>query len=192
MRIGLLGGSFNPAHAGHVAISVDALKRFGLDQVWWLVSPHNPMKDINDMAEYAVRMDKAVQVAAVHPRIRVTDIEQRLGTRYTVDTLHALQARYSHHRLVWLMGADNVLDFHHWKQWDRIFQQMPIIVYDREHRLHRAVRCKATQAFKNYRFSRLGRAFSTPAWIYVAARNHPLSATSLRKKLGKAAFDGVY
>ena len=130
LRVGLLGGSFNPAHDGHRAISLAALRALNLDQVWWLVSPQNPLKPVKGMAGFAERMAGARAVAR-HPRIRVTDLEARLGTRYTVDTVRRLRARAERHRYVWLMGADNLLQLPRWQGWVEIVRRIPIAVLDR-------------------------------------------------------------
>jgi len=130
-RIGLLGGSFNPAHGGHRAISLAALRALGLDEVWWLVSPGNPLKDTaRDMAPLAIRLASA-RAMARHAPIRASDIESRLGTRYTVDTLKALARRYPNKRFIWLMGADNLAQFDQWKDWRGIARAMPIAVVAR-------------------------------------------------------------
>jgi len=123
-RIGLLGGSFNPAHAGHLHISHEALKRFKLDEVWWLVSPQNPLKERAGMAPLAERVKAARKVASGDRRLRVTDLESRLGTYYTVDTLAKLRARLPRLKFVWLMGADNLLQLAHWKNWPGILPVM--------------------------------------------------------------------
>ena len=127
---GLLGGSFNPAHGGHRAISLAALAALGLDDVWWLVSPGNPLKPTQGMAPLAARVANAQKVARKAP-IRVTAIERELGTRYTVDTLRALQRRYPKRRFVWLMGADNLAEFDRWRDWRGIARAMPIAVIAR-------------------------------------------------------------
>ena len=116
LRIGLLGGSFNPAHAAHRAVSLLALKRLALDRVWWLVSPGNPLKDTSALPPLADRIAAARRVAA-DPRIDVTGIEAALGTRYTIDTIHRLRTRCPRVRFVWLMGADNLAQFHRWRDW---------------------------------------------------------------------------
>ena len=128
--VGLLGGSFNPAHGGHRHVSVAALERLGLDEVWWLVSPQNPLKPVAGMAPLAARLQSAQRVAR-HPRIRATAIEEKLGTRRTVDTLRALRRRFPHVRFVWLMGADNLAQFHRWADWRTIARQAPIVVFAR-------------------------------------------------------------
>ena len=131
MRIvGLFGGSFNPAHGGHRRISLLARSALGLDEVWWLVSPGNPLKPHEGMAPLGARFASAVDQARAAP-IRVTAIESRLGTRYTVDTLRALRHRFAHIRFVWLMGSDNLAQFHRWKDWRIIARTMPIAVIAR-------------------------------------------------------------
>ena len=127
--IGLLGGSFDPAHAGHAHITREALKRFGLDRIWWLVSPGNPLKP-EGPAPLAQRM-AAARALMRHPRVTVSDIEARLGTRYTAETLGALRARYPGVRFVWLMGADNLAQFHLWERWQEIAESVPVGVIAR-------------------------------------------------------------
>jgi nicotinate-nucleotide adenylyltransferase len=123
-RIGLLGGSFDPPHGGHLHITLWALRALGLDAVWWLVSPGNPLKK-KGPAELARRV-AACRALARHPRVRVTDIEARLGSRYTADTLDRLRAVYPGVRFVWLMGADNLAGFHRWDRWDHILRTTPV------------------------------------------------------------------
>ncbi|WP_408589251.1 nicotinate-nucleotide adenylyltransferase [Novosphingobium sp.] len=128
--VGLLGGSFNPAHGGHLRISRFAMAALGLDEVWWLVSPGNVLKPVAGMAPLALRHARAREVARRNP-IRVSAIEAELGTRYTIDTLQRLQRRYPHYRFVWLMGADNLAQFHRWRNWRGIARAMPIAVVAR-------------------------------------------------------------
>jgi nicotinate-nucleotide adenylyltransferase len=128
--VGLLGGSFNPAHGGHRRMSLAALQRLGLDEVWWLVSPQNPLKPVAGMAPLAARIASARKVAR-HPRIRPTAIEAELGTQLTVDTLQALRRRFPHVRFLWLMGSDNLLQFHRWAEWRTIARTVPIVVMAR-------------------------------------------------------------
>lgn len=129
-RVGLLGGSFNPAHGGHRRISLFALNALGLDEVWWLVSPGNPLKPATGMAPLAARLASASRVARRAP-IRATAIERDLGTRYTVDTLRALRRRYPKVDFIWLMGSDNLAQFHRWRDWRAIARTMPIAVIAR-------------------------------------------------------------
>ena len=127
---GLLGGSFNPAHGGHRRISLFAIAALGLDEVWWLVSPGNPLKPREDMAPLAARLGSAQAMARRAP-IVATAIEREFGTRYTVDTLRALKRRFPSRRFVWIMGADNLAQFHRWKDWRQIARLMPIAVIAR-------------------------------------------------------------
>ena len=129
-RTGLLGGSFNPAHAGHRRISLEAMERLELAEIWWLVSPGNPLKAEEGMAPLPARLASARRAARRAP-IRVTTIEQELGTRYTIDTLRALVRRYPRRHFLWLMGADNLAQFHLWKDWRAISRTVPIAVATR-------------------------------------------------------------
>ncbi len=185
MRVGLLGGSFNPAHAGHRHISLVALKRLQLDRVWWLISPQNPLKPAQGMASLADRV-KSASATARHPRIVVSTIERRLRTTYTRDTLAALQRRWPGVRFVWLMGADNLVQLPRWRDWNRILHQMPMAVLDRPGSGIKALHGKAAQ---RYAAARLPLASATrlanqpsPAWIFIACRLHPASSTAIRAK----------
>ena len=187
LRIGLLGGSFNPAHDGHRHISLVALERLRLDQVWWLVSPQNPLKPEQGMAPFSERLNNARNIAR-HPRIRVTDIENRLGTRYTAQTVKRLQQRYPSIRFVWLMGADNLLQIPRWRSWQAIFHALPIAILDRGpySNFYRAMAGQAAQKFKHFRVPqrrahRLAD-MDAPAWVYLRdMKQHPASATRIRE-----------
>jgi nicotinate-nucleotide adenylyltransferase len=183
IRVGLLGGSFNPAHDGHRAISLAALRAFGLDQVWWLVSPQNPLKPEHGMAKLADRI-AAARRAARHPRIKVTDLERRLGTRYTVDTARRLMRQPGGVRFVWLMGADNLLQLPRWRRWIEFLQLMPIAVLDRQTATP-ALAGKAARRFAAARRDPLAARhiadMNPPAWAFLAIRRHPTSATAIRR-----------
>ena len=182
-RVGLLGGSFNPAHRGHRRMSLAALDALGLDEIWWLVSPGNPLKPAAGMAPFAARLASARRQARRSP-IRVSSFEAEAGTRYTVDTLAALHRRYPGHRFIWLMGADTVAQFHHWRDWRRLAQHTPIAVlsrpgYDGPARAARAmgwlrhfVRPAAT--------ARTWTDWSAPAITFLRLPPDPTSATALR------------
>lgn len=175
--IGLLGGSFDPAHEGHVHITREALKRFDLDRVWWLVSPGNPLKR-HGPAPLQKRVEYAKSIMQ-HPRVVVTDVEARLKTRYTAETLSALRRMYPGVRFVWLMGADNLAQFHRWQNWREIAATAPLGVIARPGDRISARMSPAARALSKYRISGqashlLGRA-DPPAWCFV---NVPLSATS--------------
>ncbi len=183
--IGLLGGSFNPAHAGHVHISREALKRLGVDEVWWLVSPHNPLKNKADLADYSERLAGAQAMTAKEPRIRVTDMEQHLGTRYTADTLAALSRLFPHITFIWLMGADNLAGFHRWQRWQWVMQHYRIAVFDRAPFSHNALRSPAALRGWSARVlagqALLLKEKTPPAWVYLPIRRSGLSGTKLRE-----------
>lgn len=186
-RIGLLGGSFNPAHDGHRHISLDALKGLGLDEVWWLVSPQNPLKPVAGMAPLADRVDAARRVAP--HGVKVLDIERRLSVRYTVDTLNALKVRFPQVRFVWLMGADNLVQIPLWRRWRAIFRSVPVAVFDRAPYSNRALSSKAARYFTRYRLP-LQAAHTladqkAPAWVFLPIRRHPASSTEIRERRTK-------
>ncbi len=183
-RIGILGGSFNPAHRGHRAISLSAMRALALDEIWWMVSPGNPLKDgASDMAPFAARMASA-RAMSRHAPIRVTAIERRLGTRYTVDTLEKLVRIHPRHRLIWLMGGDNLAGFHQWKGWRRIARQLPIAVIDRPGYIGPARASPAMGWLRRY-VRPAGQAkkwtkWRLPALVLLRFRPDPTSATRLR------------
>jgi nicotinate-nucleotide adenylyltransferase len=182
--IGLLGGSFDPPHAGHVHISREALRRFGLDRVWWLVSPGNPLKR-HGPAPLPVRM-AAARALLDHPRIDVTDFEARLGTRYTAETLAALRTLCPGRRFVWLMGADNLAQFHRWQDWRRIMATVPVGVLARpgqriSARLSVAAGAQAAARRAAAQSQALGRA-APPAWCFVNVPMMDISSSALRAR----------
>lgn len=179
MRIGLLGGSFDPAHTGHSHVAATALKRMGLDQVWWLVSPQNPLKP--QSGPFLSRLASA-KAAAPSRRHLATDLETRLGVRYTADTLRALKRRYPGVSFVWLMGADGMTSFRRWKRWRTIFASTPIAVVARPGVAPRGRRDVPFQAFSSARapVDRILPGRSPPAWGYLPARFNPESSTALR------------
>jgi nicotinate-nucleotide adenylyltransferase len=183
-RIGLLGGSFNPAHRGHRRISLAARKALGLDEVWWLVTPGNPLKSAaSDMAPFEARLKSARRMARGAP-IRVSDFEGRAGTRFTIDTLRQLQRRYPRHQFVWLMGADTVAQFHQWKQWRAIARMVPIAViarpgYDGPARAARAMGW-LRRFVRPSSQARKWTDWSAPAILLLRLPPDPTSATALR------------
>jgi nicotinate-nucleotide adenylyltransferase len=182
MVVGLLGGSFDPAHAGHVHITREALKRFGLDRVWWLVTPGNPLKPRGP----APLPDRLARARALmrHPRVCVTDLEARLGTRYTAQTLAHLLALYPGVRFVWLMGADNLVTFHRWEDWAGILSRVPVGVLARPGAGARAGLSPAARRFPRARVAgsavgALGR-HAAPALAHVAVPLVDLSSSAIR------------
>jgi len=192
-KIGLLGGSFNPAHEGHLHISLLALKRLGLDEVWWLVSPQNPLKSSRDMAPFAERFARARGVAR-HPKLRVSDLEMKLGTRFTVDTLAALTRRFPRHSFVWIAGADILLQLPDWRDWPRVFSLAAVAVFDRPTYSHAALSGPAAMRFRHARLpERRARelpARRLPAWVFIHGVRHPASATAIRAKHKSTARRG--
>jgi nicotinate-nucleotide adenylyltransferase len=185
--VGLLGGSFNPAHGGHIHASELALKQLQLDHVWWLVSPQNPLKQIRGMAAFDERLSAAKSFVR-HPRIVVTGIEADLGTRFTVDTLAALKHRFPGIRLVWLMGSDNLLELPRWRNWQGIFAATPVAVVARPGSALAARTSKAATIFRD-RYVAPSRHFSVtpaPAWTMLDFKRNRASATALRGGSGLA------
>lgn len=182
--VGLLGGSFDPPHQGHAHISREALKRFGLDQLWWLVSPGNPLK-----AHGPAPMERritACRAMVTHPRIHVTDAEAQLGTRYTAQSLRALQAARPGVRFVWLMGADNLAQFDQWQDWRDIMERVPVAVLARP---GQRISARMSKAARVYGAARLPAASShslghrgPPAWCFVNVPMLAVSSTRLRAK----------
>jgi nicotinate-nucleotide adenylyltransferase len=184
--VGLLGGSFDPPHAGHVHITREALKRFGLDRVWWLVSPGNPLKR-EGPAPLERRM-AAARAAMRHPRVEVTGIEARIGTRYTAETLAGLRRLYPGVRFVWLMGADNLAQFHRWERWEEIMATVPVGVIARPGDRAAARMAKASERFWSARVpesaSRLLPWRAPPAWCFVNVPMVDLSSSAIRARGG--------
>lgn len=182
-RIGLLGGSFNPAHRGHRHVTLAAIRALGLDEAWWLVSPGNPLKPARGMAPLAARLASA-RAAARRAPIRATDLEARLGTRFTADTLRTIRRRYPHHRFIWIMGADNLVQFNRWQRWRDIARTMPIAVVARPGYDDDALAAPAMGWLR--RFRRPARQatrwteWSMPALVLLRFRPDPTSATRLR------------
>jgi nicotinate-nucleotide adenylyltransferase len=183
-RIGLLGGSFNPAHDGHRMISELALRRLNLDTVWWLVTPGNPLKDIAGLKPLAERIQRA-RLLADHPRIRVTAMEADVGTSRTRDTLRYLKRRCPVARFVWMMGADNLASFDRWHAWQEIAAMVPIAVIDRPGNTLNAVAGRAAAWLAPYRIDESDAATladrDPPAWIFLHGQRSPLSSTELRR-----------
>jgi nicotinate-nucleotide adenylyltransferase len=182
-RIGLLGGSFNPAHRGHRHISLAALDLLGLDEIWWLVSPGNPLKAQKGMAPLAARFASARRAAA-GARIRVTAIERELGTIYTADTLAALVRRYPKRRFIWLMGADNLAQLHRWRDWRKLASLVPIAVATRPGYDARALKAPAWGWLRRFvrpaATARNWTMWRPPALVLLSLTPDRTSATALR------------
>jgi nicotinate-nucleotide adenylyltransferase len=182
-----LGGSFNPAHQGHIHLSLLALQHLALDEVWWLVSPQNPLKPVAGMAPFALRVEQARAVAAGNRRIIVSDLERRLGDSiYTADTLKALRRRFPRRRFVWLMGADNLVQLRRWERWNEILQTVAIAVFDRPSHAPKALAGLAARRYARHRLpmsaARRLAEMKPPAWVFFHGRLDPSSATRIRSE----------
>ena len=182
-RIGLLGGSFNPAHRAHRRISLAAMEALGLDEIWWLVSPANPLKPVRGMAPLAARFASAIQMAR-HAPLRVTAIERDLGSVYTAETLAKLVQRFPQHRFIWLMGADNLAQFHRWRDWRRIAATLAIAVVGRPGYDGAALKATAWGWLRRFvRPAAMARNWTDwrpPALVLLQLPPDPTSATAIR------------
>jgi len=188
-RIGLYGGSFNPAHEGHFAVALAALTRLRLDWIWWLVSPQNPLKDPRQTGDFAARLNRAKAIAR-HPRFIVTDIEQRLGARTTADSLQALAPLLARGRFAWIMGADSFAGLHRWNDWREIPARVPIAVCDRPGWAMAALHSPAARVLARYRLPQTEApalpGHRPPAWIFLTQRHSEESSTAIRARSGLA------
>lgn len=189
MKIGLLGGSFNPPHMGHVQVSELALRRLQLDQLWWIVSPGNPLKDNDNLPALPERLAMCRQIAA-HPDIRITAFESEFNLRYTADTLELLTRRRALANFVWIMGADNFANFYHWDRWRMIADLVPLAVIDRPESTSSPNSSAPTHALARFRIdesdARLIAAMRTPVWTFIHGRRSYLSSTEIRNANGGA------
>lgn len=184
--IGLYGGSFNPAHGGHIHVATEALKRLGLDAVWLMVSPGNPLKDKSGMAKPKRRKKSLRALAGSRPGMIVTDIEKKLGTRYSADTINELCRLMPLTRFVWIMGADNMASFHQWQRWQYIADTLPIAIFDRPGYSVVGLNSKFARKRERHRVPyRHLLSTRAPAWTFVPIPRHEGSATNIRLHKGK-------
>jgi nicotinate-nucleotide adenylyltransferase len=190
LRVGLLGGSFNPAHEGHLHVARQAMIHAGLDQLWLMVSPGNPLKSANGMAPFASRLASAARIADGR-RIIATDIERRFGLHYTAATMAALKRRFPAVKFVWLMGADNLRQLPRWGNWLRIMRAMPMLILPRPGTTRAALAGQAASRFKKHRLpARSGLCLASaaaPSWILLPVKENSTSATALRKVIEGAS-----
>ena len=183
-KIGILGGSFNPAHDGHVHISYEAKKRLQLDAIWWLVSPGNPLKSNKQQLPIDKRLAQTQEIASPHPYIEATDLERLFKTRYSINTIKRLQTSYPKTQFTWLIGADNLYCFDQWRQWKEIMLGIPIAVFDRQPFAYPSTRSMAATYGKNHRIPSNHSAAlplaNSPCWTYHFTSPHPQSSTAIR------------
>ena len=183
-RIGIFGGSFNPPHSGHRLVASTALKRLGLDQIWWLVTPGNPLKNHSDLAPLEMRLH-LTSALADHPRMKVTAFEAVLGTPYTARTIMALRAMRPATRFVWVMGADNLASFHKWQDWRAIVGSVPVAIVDRPGASLSAMSAPMAQAYEKYRLPEedagLLADMRAPVWTFLHTPLDRTSSTELRR-----------
>ncbi len=182
-RIGLFGGSFNPAHRGHLMVALYAMKRLQLDWVWWMVSPQNPLKPTRDTAEYNTRL-AATKLIARHPRFVVTDLERQIGAKYTADTLRQLKGAFAKAKFVWIMGADSLANLHHWHNWNEIVETLPLAVLARPGYSIRALGSVAALRYAEDQIAsqQSARLVNTcaPAWTFITMPLRKESSTEIR------------
>ncbi len=181
LRVGLYGGSFDPAHEGHAHVADTARRRLGLDRVLWLVSPQNPLKTHGASAPLAVRLAGAAALAR-RPSMRATDIEARLGLAYTLDTVRWFKRRFPRVAFIWIMGADSLLGFHRWKGWAALMREVPVAVVSRPGAALKSRLSPTARRFAFARRARLAARARPPAWIYLAAPFHAVSSSALRDR----------
>jgi nicotinate-nucleotide adenylyltransferase len=190
MRVGLFGGSFNPAHEGHAHVAETARRRLRLDRVIWLVSPQNPLKPSHETADLAHRMAGA-RAFARGPGMVVSDLETRLGSAYTIDTVRALQARFPRVKFVWVMGADSLASFHRWRGWTQIMREVPVAVVSRPWIALRSRFAPAARRFARFRVTSAQAATLPgrvpPAWVFLRGPLNFQSSTHLRERMKRAS-----
>ena len=185
-RIGILGGSFNPSHDGHINISEEALKKLNLDFIWWVVSPRNPLKQYDVLFDFKKRTSSAKNQSKTK-KIIINDIEQRAGIVYTVGTVEYLRKRYPNTKFVWIMGADNLRDFHLWMDWEKLIREIPIAIIDRPRSSLDVCSTIFANKYKKYRIDENDAASitksETPYWVFIHNKRNFNSSTEIRKNL---------
>jgi len=183
--IGVFGGTFNPPHAGHRQASLFALRRLGLDQLWWMVTPGNPLKKNGSLPSLWARMQAAAEIAA-HPRIAISGAEAMFRTRYTADLIQILRERDPSTRFVWIMGSDSLTDFHRWENWQRLAASVPIAVVNRPRSLAAPLSARTAEALGRYRIDADDSATlpncRPPAWVFLIGPRISASSTAIRSR----------
>ncbi len=190
-KIGLLGGSFDPPHKGHLYISIEAKKKLKLDEVWWLVTPQNPLK-ISKPATYQERIMNCKKITKNYP-IKIKEIEKKINSRFTYETLNYLLNHYKNLKFFWLMGADNLINFHKWQKWRKIFKEISVVVFKRHGYNNNALQSTAYKSFSSYRIDSsiiVKNSFENlPSWTYINNKEIKVSSSDIRKQ--RALFKGI-
>ena len=183
-NIGLLGGSFDPPHKGHLYISVEAKKILKLDEVWWLVTPKNPLK-INQPASYEERVKNCKSISKNHP-IKIKEIEKKIKSKYSYQTIKYLNQNYNNINFMWLMGADNLINFHKWQNANKIFKEIPIVVFRRYGYNEKALKSYTSNLYKNFKLDskniNIEKFNNLPAWTIIKNKEIKISSTEIRKQ----------
>ncbi len=183
-RIGLLGGSFDPPHKGHIYISIEAKKLLQINEIWWLVTPQNPLK-ISEPATYQERIKNCKEISKDKP-ILIKEIEKKINSKYTYQTLDYLLNHYINIKFFWIMGADNLINFHKWQKWRQIFQEISIVVYKRHGYNNQALKSISCRTFNNYRINSLqinkNHFNKLPSWTWIDNREIKISSTEIRQQ----------
>ena len=183
-KIGILGGSFNPAHDGHIEISNYAIKKFDLDFIWWVISPKNPLKKYDRLYDFNERLSKASNIVQTN-KIIVTEIEKKIGSQYTIGTINYATRKYPKSKFIWIMGADNAMDFHLWKEWERILNMVPIAIIDRPKASLDVTSSLFATKYRKYRIdeadARIIFNLKKPRWIYLHNKLNESSSSEIRR-----------
>lgn len=183
-KIGLLGGSFDPPHRGHLYISLEAKKILNLDEVWWLITPQNPLK-ISKPAKYSERLRNSKKITKNMP-IKIKEIEKKIKSKYSYETIKYLKNHYKNIKFFWLMGADNLINFHQWQKWQKIIKDMPIVIFRRYGYNTKALKSTTSNIYKNFRINKKKLSDSDfknlPAWVIVENKEIKISSTEIRKQ----------
>ncbi len=183
-KIGLLGGSFDPPHRGHLYISLEAKKILNLDEVWWLITPQNPLK-ISKPAKYSERLRNSKKITKNMP-ITIKEIEKKIKSKYSYETIKYLKNHYKNIKFFWLMGADNLINFHQWQKWQKIIKDMPIVIFRRYGYNTKALKSTTSNIYKNFRINKKKISDSDfnnlPAWVIVENKEIKISSTEIRKQ----------
>ena len=183
-KIGLLGGSFDPPHKGHLFISLEAKKILKLDEVWWLVTPKNPLK-ISEPASYEERVDNCKNITRNFP-IKIQEIEKKIHSDYSYKTINYILKHYNSIKFFWLMGADNLINFHKWEKWQKIFNNMSIVIFRRHGYNNKALKSITAQKFNNSKIKKynilLDEFDAVPSWLFVENKEIKISSTEIREQ----------